>query len=196
MSNFENTKLNALLMKDLQLTFLRRAVERKFDKRLSTTADFTALSEEMDERVSPSTIKRLWGYVGMHVTPRMYTLDVLAKYAGFDSYKDFCDSLRSTDLRSSEFFQTDRIDSAQLSAGDKVSIGWQPDRFVTMEYIGDNHFKILEADNSKLQPGDIFEAITIMKGIPLYISGIERDGKRSDPYVAGRDGGIVFVKKV
>lgn len=196
MSNFEKSKLEALLMKDLQLTFLRRAVERRFDKRLSTTADFTALSEEMEERVSPSTIKRLWGYVGMHVTPRTSTLDELARYAGYDSYRGFCDSLRESDFRSSEFFQTDRIDSAQLISGDKVSIGWQPDRFVTMEYIGDNHFKILEADNSKLQPGDIFEAITIMKGIPLYISGIDREGKRSDPYVAGRDGGIVFVKKV
>ena len=196
MSNFEKSKLEALLMKDLQLTFLRCAVERRFAKRLSTTADFTALSEEMEEMVSPSTIKRLWGYVGMHVIPRTSTLDELAKYAGYDSYRAFCDSLRESDFRSSEFFQADRIDSAQLIPGDKVSIGWQPDRFVTMEYIGDNHFKIIEADNSKLQPGDIFEAITIMKGIPLYISGINRDGKRSDPYVAGRDGGIVFVKKV
>ena len=196
MSNFGKSNIEALLMKDLQLTFLRRAVERKFDRRLSTTADFTALSEEMDDRVSPSTIKRLWGYVGMHVTPRQSTLDSLAQYAGFDSYKGFCENLRKADLASSEFFQTDRIDSAQLHPGDMVSIGWQPDRLVTMEYLGDNHFKIVEADNSKLQKGDVFEAITIMKGFPLYISGIDRDGKRSEPYVAGKDGGIIFVKKV
>ena len=84
----------------LEFGFLKRAVEIIFDRRLSTTSDFTALSEEMEERISPSTLKRLWGYVGMVVTPRRSTLDALSQFVGYKDYRAFCSSLRESSFSS------------------------------------------------------------------------------------------------
>ena len=185
--------------KQLELTFLRQAVEKKYGYRLSTTADFTKLSEEIEsllgETCSPSTIKRLWGYVGMQVEPRRATLDILARFSGFRDFKAFCEDLENSTLLSSGYFQSDHIDSSALQTGDRISIGWRPDRVVTLEYLGSSRFKVEDSVNSHLEPGDEFEASSFLKGYPLYLTGIDRNGTRTPPFVAGRDGGIVFIKK-
>ena len=139
----------------LEFGFLKRAVEIKFDRRLSTTSDFTALSEEMEERISPSTLKRLWGYVGMVVTPRRSTLDALSQFVGYKDYRAFCSSLRESSFSSSSYFNAERLDADTLQPGDRFQIGWRPDRIVSLEYQGGNRFIVLNSVRSKLQEGDI-----------------------------------------
>ena len=73
-------------MEQLELTFLRQVVERKFGSQPASTAAFVRLSGEMGDAVSPSTLKRLWGYVGMQVSPRKATLDAMAEYVGFRDF--------------------------------------------------------------------------------------------------------------
>ena len=182
-------------MEQLELTFLRQAVERKFGSQPSTTSEFVHLSEEMSDNVSPSTLKRLWGYVGMHVEPRKSTLDALSSYVGFRDYKAFCEDLQNSQLSSSGYFNSSRIDSASLLPGDTVSLGWRPDRVVTLHYLGDSRFRVTASENAKLQVGDEFEAHSIVKGFPLIINEILRNGEKTSSYIAGRDGGIVFIKQ-
>lgn len=183
-------------MKDsqLELTFLKQAVERKFGSTPSTTSAFVRLSEEMEDRISPSTLKRLWGYVGMRVTPRAETLDALSSYAGFRDYKAFCEDLQQTKMSSSGYFSAARIDATSLQKGDILRIGWRPDRVVALEYQGDRRFRVASSENSKLEVGDVFEAQSIVKGFPLIIPEINRNGVRTSSFIAGRDGGIVFIK--
>lgn len=183
-------------MKDEQLEFffLKQAVERKFNARLATSADFAHLSEEMDERVSPSTLKRLWGYVGMSVVPRAATLDSLARYAGFRDYRAFREDLETSGMASSAFFNASRLDASTLQEGDVFSIGWRPDRVVAIRYLGEKRFRVIASENAKLQAGDEFEASTIVKGFPLILPEVIRGGKKLPSYIAGRDGGIVFIK--
>ena len=179
----------------LELGFLKRAVEVKFDRRLSTTADFTALSEEMEERISPSTLKRLWGYVGMVVTPRRSSLDALSQFVGYKDYRAFCSSLRESSFSASSYFNAERLDADTLQPGDRFQIGWRPDRIVSLEYQGDHHFRVLNSIHSKLQEGDIFEANAIIKGFPLVLPWILRDGEKTPSYIAGREGGIIIIKE-
>lgn len=173
--------------------YLRHAVEQKWGRRLSTTRDFHALSEEMDEKVSPSTLKRFWGYVEENPDPRTSTLDALASYVGFLSFKAFRDNLLNSGRLSSIYFQAESVEAASLSVGNKIKIGWRPDRRVLLEYEGGSVFKVLESENSQLRAGDRFEAASIMKGYPLALSGILRNGTKTDPYVAGLDGGIAYI---
>lgn len=185
-------------MEKLELTLLRHSVSQKFGRKISTSADFSLLSEEIEmsvnEMCSTSTLKRLWGYVSETVSePRRSTLDILSRYAGFRDYKAFSDNLRESSLISSAFFHQDHIDSSILQKGDRVTIGWKPDRVVSLEYLGGDRYKVISSENSILCANDEFEATTIIKGFPLYLSGIFRDGKKTDPYVAGRDGGIVII---
>ncbi len=177
----------------LELTFLRQAVERRFGSCPRTSAAFTRLSEDMDEKLSPSTLKRIWGYVGMKVVPRTATLDALARYAGFRDYKAYLEDLRTSKMASSGYFNADRLDAASLQAGDTFRIGWRPDRVVVLEYLGDRRFRVNSSENSKLLEGDEFEASSIIKGFPLVISQIRRGAQTTPSYIAGRDGGIVFI---
>lgn len=179
----------------LELGFLKRAVEIKFDRRLSTTSDFTVLSEEMEDRISPSTLKRLWGYVSMVVSPRSSTLDALSKYVGYKDFRSFCSSLRESSFSSSSYFNAERLDASSLQPGDRFQIGWRPDRIVSLEYLGDKRFQVLDSVNSKLQEGDIFEANSIIKGYPLVLPWILRKGETTPSYIAGRDGGVIVIRK-
>ena len=179
----------------LEIQFLKQAVEKKFARRLATSADFASLSEDLAESLSTSTIKRIWGYVGMQVTPRTYTLDVLSRYVGFRDWRAFRAELKDSSFSSSGYFNAERIDSDSLQAGDSFQIGWHPDRIVTLEYLGNHSFRVLASENSKLQAGDEFQAASIVKGFPLILPEILRDGKKTPSYIAGREGGIVFIKK-
>ena len=55
-------------------------------------------------------------------------------------------------------------------------------------------FEVLDSGTSKLRSGDKFSVKEFMKGQPLYISGIIRDGKTLPEYVAGRKAGIKDIK--
>lgn len=71
---------------------LCREVERKAGRTFEKRSDFEWLSEQLmaetHELISSSTLMRLWGY-RESVQARRYTLDVLARYVGFDNYVSF-----------------------------------------------------------------------------------------------------------
>ena len=95
----------------------------------------------LPESLGATTLKRLWGYIPGQTTPRLATLNVLAKYAGYENFKAFCDQLHAED--SSDFI-TNRhyVTSAELALGDSVTIGWAPNRLVRLEYKGNNLFEV------------------------------------------------------
>ena len=78
-------------MADYQRLF--EAVERKAGRQMLTPRDFRWLEkrmfEDIHERVSASTLMRLWGYRSGGV-PRQTTLDVLARFVGYEDYVQFC----------------------------------------------------------------------------------------------------------
>ncbi|MBO4820303.1 MAG: hypothetical protein J5548_02410 [Prevotella sp.] len=73
---------------------LRRCIERIVGFIPSTPRDFDTLSESIfqkkRQRVSASTLKRIWGYSTTGSVPRQSTLDILARFAGYRDYRVFC----------------------------------------------------------------------------------------------------------
>jgi hypothetical protein len=65
-----------------------------------------------------------------------------------------------------------------------------------VEYLGEQRFRVVESRNSKLRPGDEFEAASMMTGYPLCLSGVLRDGKMTTPFVGGKQGGLTIVRIV
>ena len=176
-----------------ELQFLRDEVARTFGSRLETSTDFDALSVSIEARIgsliSVSTLKRLWGYIQPQTCPRMSTLDLLAQYTGRDSYAALCRDLLDT----SGFISAERVDAASLGPGTELQLSWMPDRTVRIEALGDKRFRVLDPGKSKLRKGDEFEAGAILKGHPLYIDCILRNGSTLPPYVAGRSGGLTEI---
>ena len=58
-----------------------------------TNEDFEALSDRIADKtsvtLSVSTLKRIWGKVKYDSSPTLATLNALARYAGFDGWRDF-----------------------------------------------------------------------------------------------------------
>lgn len=183
-----------------EINYLMSLVEQKFRKCVKTSTDFNALASEIEcetgESVSASTLKRMWGYVNMNPVPRQSTLDILAKYIGKDNFKSFCEDLKNSQAFNSMFFSADFICSRNLKPEECVEIGWDPDRNVRLKYLGGSQFEVLSSLNSKLAPGDRFLAANFIKGHPLYLSQILRDGEHTPSYIAGSHGGLTHLRKL
>ncbi len=84
---------------------LREAAEKKVGRRMHTPKDFDLLRdsiyEECHEMVSISTLKRLWGYNRYEGTPRVSSLNPIARYVGYrdwDEYTLNCSSNEEQDV--------------------------------------------------------------------------------------------------
>lgn len=176
---------------------LIRLVEMKYDKGLHTSTDFEEFSLHLDlhkyGKVSPSTLKRLWGYVNDLHAPRRGTLNVLSAFIGHDSFDVFVDWLKKSTHYNSSFFTAEQISSIELAPGDKVQIGWSPNRKVELLYMGDNLYEVTSAANSKLKTGDRFINGCFIKEQPMYLPYVIRDDEKTSPFIAGRNGGLTCI---
>ena len=163
-------------------------------KGLDELAD--AVEDKTGEHISPSTLKRLWGYVGDKHETRKGTLDILARYLGFANFECFTQDLKKAPQYNSYFFSTNQIRSEELHEGDRVEIGWAPNRIILIEYLGNESFKVVSNENSKLELGDTFSVKNFMLGFPLYIPAITRGDTLTPPYLAGRNGGLTLLQKM
>ena len=182
-----------------EIVELLAQVERQFGRKISTPSDYYELSMELLEKkcsVSTATLKRLWGYVADVHQPREKTLDALACYIGQGNFEQFCSYLKtSTDYDSSSFL-TKLLSISGLNAGERIEIGWAPNRVVKLEYVGNAIFKVLESHNSKLQEGDCFQTGGFVMGQPLIVPYILRNGKHTPAYIAGKNGGLTLLKRL
>jgi hypothetical protein len=180
-----------------EINELLRLVEAKYHKSLFTTTDFEEFSYHLKKtignEISASTIKRMWGYVNDVHEPRMHTLDLLSIYLGYESFNDFSNFLKTSTAYNSSFFTAQQLLSKDLNIGDEIEIGWAPNRYVKLLYKGESNFEVLLSEQSKFEVGDSFVASTFLKGQPLLIPYILRDGKQTPPFIAGRNGGLTLL---
>ena len=75
------------------ITLMRQLVEESANHTVNTSNDFIFLSGEiqgrLNENLSVSTLKRLWGYVEGYASVRPSTLDILARFVGFPDWETF-----------------------------------------------------------------------------------------------------------
>lgn len=83
-------------MKEHNIQRLREAVESVMGSPIRTPKDFDYLSELIGDKegqqISPTTLKRLWGYLPGSSLPRISTLNLLADFVGYDSWEAFCNN--------------------------------------------------------------------------------------------------------
>ena len=183
-----------------ELQYLLELVEKQYGRKLSTTTDFESLSVIIEkttgELLSSSTLKRLYGYVSLNTVPRKTTLDILSRFIGNRDYETFRISLSNDPQFSSRFFSAKTVTTSELKAGDRLRIGWPANRIVTLNYLGDDLFEVETSVNASLVKGDRFRQVSFMKGYPLYLSRILRDGDYTPAYVAGMNSGLNLLEVV
>lgn len=183
-----------------ELQYLLELVEKQYGRKLSTTTDFESLSVIIEKAtgdlLSSSTLKRLYGYVSLNTVPRKTTLDILSRFIGNRDYETFRISLSNDPQFSSRFFSAKTVTTSELKAGDRLRIGWPVNRIVTLNYLGNDLFEVETSVNASLVKGDRFRQVSFMKGYPLYLSRILRNGDYTPAYVAGMNSGLNLLEVV
>ncbi len=81
-------------VKNHKMALLFERIEQKVDRRMKTPKDFEYLSvcifETLHQRISSTTLKRMWGYVPESVKPRTSTLNLLAQFVNAENWEAFC----------------------------------------------------------------------------------------------------------
>ena len=181
-----------------ELAYLLKKVEERYGRNVNTSTDFESLSvvieRETGEFISSSTLKRLWGYVSLQPSPRVATLDVLARFTGAASFSAFCKALKTDPSFESGFFTTRFVVSDDLMEGDLVTIGWAPNRMVALSYLGNSLYRVVSSENAQLMVGDEFCVSLFMLGYPMFVDRILREGEYTPSYVAGKTEGINYLE--
>lgn len=187
-----------------QISALKAAVETAAGTKMSTHSDFLILvsmiEKKMKEHISEVTLERLWNYsTRKSDTTTERSLNVLAQFAGYGSWDDFCEMLRKEGKIESQFFITESVLTSELTPGDILRLAWQPDRVIIVKYLGDNRFEALETENSSIRPGDSFSCLMFQKGRPLYMDMFQRCGEpeassANSRYAVGQDNGLTAVE--
>lgn len=160
--------------------------------RLSRDCELLALDVESvtGEHIGVNTMKRLLGFIADEREPRTSTLDIIARYLGYDEWE----ALRLIDANSSNssFGDRDEYLACYLEIGQRVLISYPPNRTLTIENHGENHFIVLESENSKLQKGDQLTLTHLVRGYPLLVADVMREGRSLGAFTAGKAQGIDF----
>ena len=156
--------------------------------------------EATHERISTTTLKRMWGYItDRQSEPRVTTLDATAKLAGFGSYEQFKQMgggviFSKQEEPHSEMFFSNGCDCAQLAPNEEIIITWQPNRRCRIRHIKEYRFEVVEVENAKLCVGDTFDCPCIINGEKLIVDNLCHKGITGLSYLAGKQGGVFFER--
>lgn len=171
-------------------------LKRKSGSGLRLPSDCEILSLDIESktgvRIGATTLKRLVGFAQDERTPHTSTLDAIARYLGYAHW----DELSKIEDHGNSDFDTpdDEVRSADLQTGAFVEITYLPDRRLTLEYLGDNRYRVTASENSKLQQGDEVEILNFVLHHPLLVVNVCRDGESLGQFTAGRVSGLSSIK--
>ena len=180
------------------IELLKERLSEAVGKAMNCASDFTFLQayifEHTRENLGLNTLKRLWGHGNLSVQPRNYTLDILSRTAGFRNFDDFKRFYDDEGDHSSDVVLGKSVRSDQLRPGDYVTLHWNPGRVCTVEYLGNNTYRVISSEKSKLKPGNTFQAPFFAVGSSLMVSNLIQDGVAFQLYELGRQGGLTQVR--
>ena len=185
-----------------QITALRERVESRFGKKLNVHADFLALGavieREQRQHISESTLERVWGYSTRgYNTISQHTLDILSQYAAGCYWEDFCHLLHIESGSESKFFNVAQILTSELSVGDRLQIGWLPNRLCEVRYLGNNRFVAEHCENAKMQEGDTFSCLQFSLGRELILTDFHQvatPNTNHHLYIVGTQNGLTTLR--
>lgn len=171
-------------------------LKEKSGNQLRQPSDCEFLSLDIESktrvRIGATTLKRLLGFAHDERTPHASTLDAIAHYLGYAHWEEL---LLIEDKGNSGFGTSDEeIRSADLQVGAILEITYLPDRRVVMQYLGNQRYRIVESENSKLQKGDELEIQNFVLHHPLLVLNVLREGESLGQFTAGRVSGLTSVK--
>ena len=145
--------------KDKYLRLLKADVEDRMGRGILSPKDFEFLhltiERELNESVSVSTLKRLWGYSKYLSSPSVSILSTLSRLVGYRDWEDYKANCESSDKKPSAQVLSDKITvTTDLEVGDRIRLTWAPQRVCDIQYHGDGDFEVLSSQNTSIKAGD------------------------------------------
>ena len=178
---------------DIEKELLKR-LQEKSGVLLNRSSNFEVLAQAIldstGDRLGTNTLKRLFGFNIRKVMPRRSTLDILARYLAFSDFDNLLLELgEESDI--SSFSPVESVDIGRLVVGAKVKITYDPNRSLTLNYLGNFRFRVEEAGESKnLKEGDELIVSQIASGHRFVASNTYRNGRDIGAYEAAKSKGI------
>ena len=163
------------------------------DLRLPSDCELVSLDIQSKTgiRIGATTLKRLVGFAQDERTPHTSTLDAIARYLGYAHWEELT---KIEDTGNSGFDSSDEeVRSADLPVDACVEITYLPDRLVRMQYLGNQRYRIVDSQNSKLQTDDEVEIQSFMLHHPLLVLNVWRNGESLGQFTAGRVSGLSSI---
>ena len=173
-------------------------LSRRADHELRLPSDCEYLSLDIEGKtgmhIGATTLKRLLGFTTDDRTPHQSTLDVLARYLGYSHWQQL-DAISS---EGNSGFDTPKgeLRSADLRPDSLVRIAYLPDREVTLRFLGDNRYRVVESQNSKLLADDEVEIQNFVLHHSLFVSCVWRGGSPMGPFTAGSVSGLERINVI
>ncbi|MBQ4376443.1 MAG: hypothetical protein II793_01960 [Bacteroidales bacterium] len=162
--------------------------------------DFIIMSvyirQRTHETVGVNTLKRFYNYGCQSAIPRMQTLNVLARSLGYRNYDDFCNHYADTSDSASDIVMGQHISSSLLVVGERILLRWNPGRECLAEYLGNDTYRVVTSQQTKLAVGDTFQAPFFALGHTAMLANLIHGDTSFPLYEIGKQGGLTLAEIV
>jgi len=177
---------------------IRLLLEEKLGRRVRYPKDCDALAVEIEksvgDRISASTLKRIFGFFGTPTSPSLYTLDVISQFLGFLDWEDLQQKIASHSDSVLLKDSPEILRSEDIAEGTELEIGYSPGRKILLGCTQKGSFRLIESENSTLRQGDILDIQVFMEKFPLYAKTVIRGGRNIGPFIAAKRTGIDYFR--
>lgn len=175
-------------------------IKQKSGLSFSQSKDYFLLAEMIffttGEHISDNTLRRLMGVKNDGGVPRISTLDIVARFLGFDSWCSY-EKYGHKEMSDSRFVDNRVVvASSQLSVGQQVEIQYHPYRTVIMEYVGDELYSVNSVSGGSLKENDLLKIYNFVEGMTLFVQDVIRKGNSLGQYIAGEVSGLLSVRVI
>ena len=144
------------------------------------------------ENLSANTIKRLVGNLPYNSSPREITLEIIAKYLGYESWQllsNYINQKISEFNSGNIFYELDKMPPDQT-----IKIEWEPDRKIIIRHKSGDKYEVISSENSKLLKGDFLYLSQISVGFPFMVRKVIRNGIDLGFYTASPELGLKYIE--
>ncbi len=173
---------------------IQKLISEKNGFEMTNSLQFSLLSDEIfkstQSRLSVNTLKRLYGMLP-EVNTTSTTLDIIAKYLGYSSWKRLIAA--GMDIHSS--FNNDFLCvlPKEMEAGQCLTIAYEPDRIMKLKITQDYWCEVLSCTGGKICVGDLLDIPSLCIHAPLIVMEVVREGQSLGSYIGGKEGGVTEI---
>jgi hypothetical protein len=177
---------------------IQEKVEERFGQPIRYAKDCEVLSVSIyaftKQKVSCSTLKRLFGIIESNNEPRLYTLDILANYLGYMNYDQLLQEFNPGHASKNE--SVEALNAKDLRVGEIVRIRYTPNLSILLECVSEFNFSVIESNEPKIPLNGSLMFISIVRDSPLFASLKTSSIISAKNIVLGKISGITSIERL